>query len=179
MELLTSCPLSCLFHPLHHDLKVLHELATAQYLKITDLTWCAFDIVYTYKKQTQVCSKWDVTLNHTAATRSSSITSHLNEEETVFPATPTSLGHLNTGFTPSSEVINSPFNFEMHSDMIQQLNKSPGDGFLFQSRPMFDHSSMDKEKEQVRRWVALIRLRSNQFRHWYFPCLNFLLKCEA
>jgi len=98
----------------------------------------------------------------TAATRSPcNITSHLNEEETVFPSTPTSLGHQNSGFTPSSEVINSPFNFEMHSDMIQQLNKSPGDGFLFQSRPMFDHSSVDKEKEQVRCFKQRVRQRSN------------------
>lgn len=87
---------------------------------------------------------------YTAALTNPCITSHLNEEETVFPSTPTSLRHQNTGFTPSSEVINSPFNFEMHSDMIKQLNKSPGDGFLFQSRPMFDQSSVDKEREQVR-----------------------------
>jgi len=99
---------------------------------------------------------------HTAATRSPcNITSHLNEEETDFPTTPTSLRHQNTGFTPSSEVINSPFNFEMHSDMIQQLNKSPGDGFLFQSRPMFDHSSADKENEKVRCFKQHIKRRSN------------------
>ncbi|KAJ7393262.1 hypothetical protein OS493_006231 [Desmophyllum pertusum] len=72
--------------------------------------------------------------------------SHHHEEGTVFPTTPTSAGQ---GFTPSSEVTNSPFNFEMHSDMIQQLTKSPGDGFLFQSRPMFDHSPMDTERDQV------------------------------
>ena len=102
---------------------------------------------------------------HTAATRSPCITSHLNEEETVFPSTQTPLHHQNTGFTPTSEVINSPFNFEMHSDMIQQLNKSPGDGFLFQSRPMFDHSSVDKEREQVRCFKQHIRQRSIDFFH--------------
>ena len=92
----------------------------------------------------------DNILNHTAVPKSPSNGPHHNEEETIFPSTPTSAGHHNTGFTPSSEVINSPFSFEMHSDMIQQLTKSPGDGFLFQSRPMFDHGSMDKGKDQVR-----------------------------
>ena len=82
-------------------------------------------------------------------TKSPSTISHDDEEGTVFPTTPTSAGQHNNGFTSSSEAVNSPFNFEMHSDMIQQLNKSPGDGFLFQSRPMFDHGSVDAEKNQV------------------------------
>ncbi|XP_078373181.1 uncharacterized protein LOC144656809 [Oculina patagonica] len=84
-----------------------------------------------------------------SAPKSPSVASHHNEEETIFPTTPTSAGQHSTGFTPSSEVVNSPFNFEMHSNMIQQLTKSPGDGFLFQSRPMFDSSSMDKENDQA------------------------------
>ena len=82
-------------------------------------------------------------------TKSPSAMTHDDEEGTVFPTTPTSAGQHNNGFTSSSEAVNSPFNFEMHSDMIQQLNKSPGDGFLFQSRPMFDHGSVDAEKNQV------------------------------
>jgi len=36
----------------------------------------------------------------------------------------------------------------MHSNIIQQLTKSPGDGFLFQSRPMFN-SSVESDKEQA------------------------------
>jgi len=39
--------------------------------------------------------------------------------------------------TSCSEPTSSPFNFDDHSSIIQQLTKSPGDGFLFQSRPMF------------------------------------------
>ena len=119
----------------------------------------AFDKVYQEAKKVYIVN--EMVFVHTAATRSPyTITSHLNDDESVFPITPTSLRHQNTGFTPSSEVINSPFNFEMHSDMIQQLNKSPGDGFLFQSRPMFDHSSVDKEKEQVRCFKQHIRQKT-------------------
>lgn len=109
------------------------------YTFIYNLTQSAFHLKSTYTK----VSSLDIILNPTAVTKSPS---HHHEEGTVFPTTPTSAGQ---GFTPSSEVTNSPFNFEMHSDMIQQLTKSPGDGFLFQSRPMFDHSPMDTERDQV------------------------------
>lgn len=107
-------------------------------------------IIQTVCNIAKVFSTSGIILNHTAAPKSPSVALHNNEEETIFPTTPTSAGQHSTGFTPSSEVINSPFNFEMHSDMIQQLTKSPGDGFLFQSRPMFDSSSMDKENDQVK-----------------------------
>ena len=70
------------------------------------------------------------------------------DEETTFPYTPTTAHQQNSGFVPTSEATNSPFNFEIHSNFIQQLTKSPGDGFLFQSRPMFDNS-VEGDKEQV------------------------------
>ena len=75
------------------------------------------------------------------------------DEETTFPCTPTTAHQQNSGFVPTSEATNSPFNFEIHSNFIQQLTKSPGDGFLFQSRPMFDNS-MEGDKEQVS-WLAI------------------------
>ncbi|XP_029196606.2 nucleoprotein TPR-like [Acropora millepora] len=50
--------------------------------------------------------------------------------------------------TSCSEPTSSPFNFEDHSSIIQQLTKSPGDGFLFQSRPMFQ-ISVNEDNEQV------------------------------
>lgn len=121
-----------------------HELGTTEYKKIF------LFIIQTVCNIAKVFSTSGIILNHTAAPKSPSVALHNNEEETIFSTTPTSAGQHSTGFTPSSEVINSPFNFEMHSDMIQQLTKSPGDGFLFQSRPMFDSSSMDKENDQVR-----------------------------
>ncbi|KAM7437404.1 hypothetical protein ABFA07_012960 [Porites harrisoni] len=70
------------------------------------------------------------------------------DEETTFPCTPTTAHQQNSDFVPTSEATNSPFNFEIHSNFIQQLTKSPGDGFLFQSRPMFDNS-MEGDKEQA------------------------------
>ncbi|XP_073242627.1 uncharacterized protein [Porites lutea] len=72
------------------------------------------------------------------------------DEETTFPCTPTTAHQQNSGFVPTSEATNSPFNFEIHSNFIQQLRKSPGDGFLFQSRPMFDNS-VEGDKEQANR----------------------------
>ncbi|RMX53045.1 hypothetical protein pdam_00014585 [Pocillopora damicornis] len=75
-------------------------------------------------------------------------TSNDDEEQTVLPTTPTSTGQPNCGSISTSEVVKSPFNFEVHSDMILQLTKSPGDGFLFHNRPMFDHSSVDPENNQ-------------------------------
>ena len=75
------------------------------------------------------------------------------DEETTFPCTPTTAHQQNSGFVPTSEATNSPFNFEIHSNFIQQLTKSPGDGFLFQSRPMFDNS-MEGDKEQVS-WLTI------------------------
>lgn len=87
-------------------------------------------------------------VNYTAVTVSPSITSHHTEKGSAFPTTPISTAQHDSGFDPSSEATNSPFNFEMHSNIIQQLTKSPGDGFLFQGRTMFD-SSVDRDKEQV------------------------------
>ena len=83
-----------------------------------------------------------VTLNLTACSPQNM------DEETTFPCTPTTAHQQNSGFVPTSEATNSPFNFEIHSNFIQQLRKSPGDGFLFQSRPMFDNS-VEGDKEQV------------------------------
>ena len=39
-----------------------------------------------------------------------------------------------------AETSNSSFNFDIHTDMVKQITKSPGDGFLFQSRPMFTNA---------------------------------------
>ena len=70
------------------------------------------------------------------------------EDGPAFLKSPISAGKQQPSFTESSEPTTSPFNFERHSNIIQQLTKSPGDGFLFDSRPMFD-SSVDEDKEQV------------------------------
>lgn len=81
--------------------------------------------------------------------KTTSTTLHGDEEQTVFPTTPTSTDQQNCGSISTPEVVKSPFNFEVHTDMIQQLTKSPGDGFFFQSRPMFNHGSVDRENNQV------------------------------
>lgn len=62
------------------------------------------------------------------------------EDGPAFLKSPISAGKQQPSFTESSEPTTSPFNFERHSNIIQQLTKSPGDGFLFDSRPMFDSS---------------------------------------
>ncbi|XP_022793501.1 uncharacterized protein LOC111332434 isoform X1 [Stylophora pistillata] len=80
--------------------------------------------------------------------KTTSTTLHGDEEQTVFPTTPTSTDQQNCGSISTPEVVKSPFNFEVHTDMIQQLTKSPGDGFFFQSRPMFNHGSVDGENNQ-------------------------------
>ena len=85
----------------------------------------------------------------TAVAETTSTSPNDDEEQTVLPTTPTSTGQPNCGSISTKEVVKSPFNFEVHSDMILQLTKSPGDGFLFHNRPMFDHSSVDPENNQV------------------------------
>lgn len=53
----------------------------------------------------------------------------------------------------SSEFIesssNSPFNLEMHIAKLQQMSKSPGEGFMFQSRPMITANSTVHTSHQV------------------------------
>lgn len=49
----------------------------------------------------------------------------------------------------AGEAAKSPFSFTVHTERVQQLTKSPGEGFLFHGRPMFQASGGTEEKVRV------------------------------
>ena len=59
--------------------------------------------------------------------------------ENAAPSAENSQVHSSPG--PSARTVDpakSPFSFELHSYRLEQLAKSPGEGFLFHGRPMFN-----------------------------------------
>ena len=59
-----------------------------------------------------------------------------------------------TGSVSAVNAVDGAFNsdgfnlhIDQHSENIKNLTKSPGDGFLMASRPMFQHCSEEKEQQ--------------------------------
>ena len=53
------------------------------------------------------------------------------------------------GDTETIESTSSPFNLEMHIAKLQQMRKSPGEGFMFHSRPMIISNTALNTDHQV------------------------------
>ena len=70
------------------------------------------------------------------------------ESRQQIPTTPGNK-QVDIGTEPQATTTQSPFNLETQTARLQQISKSPGEGFMYASRPMFSVSDASQANNQV------------------------------